>query len=101
MATVAGFQEDGEFLPKSGTDTSRVGALYFLQNPLVLRCVLYRLIFRHDCCVYPMALATPAHSLTLTAIKTDRLNNMWPLGVALELPETQSSFILFIFYTLH
>lgn len=41
-----------------------------------------------------MALTTPAHTLALTLTLTHtqrravRLNDVWPLGVALELPET-------------
>lgn len=63
MAVGVFFNDRGS-LPEGGADTSRVGALDFLQNPLVLRCVLHRLIFRHDCCVYSMALTTPAHTHT-------------------------------------
>lgn len=45
-------------LPESGTDTSRVGALNLLQNPLVLRYTLQGFILRHDCCVSALTEAT-------------------------------------------
>lgn len=57
--------KDNFLLPKSGSNTSRVGALNFLQNPLVLRYTLHGFIFRHDCCVYYTAI-TAATAITET-----------------------------------
>lgn len=47
-----------DILPESGTDTSRVGALNLLQNPLVLRYTLQGFILRHDCCVSALTAAS-------------------------------------------
>lgn len=51
IGTFALFVRNVVFSPKRGTDTSRVGAFNFLQNPLVLRYTLQGTSVRHDCCV--------------------------------------------------